>query len=94
MPKPTDKAKVTWLLPRALYEEARSAALVTSEAGGSPTLSALFEEALAGCGKSDLGTDRTATDHEICSSGAGTSGANMVIREDFVVSQNRFSAAC
>ena len=46
MPKPTDKAKVTWLLPRALYEEARSAALVTSEAGGSPTLSALFEEAL------------------------------------------------
>ncbi len=46
MPKLIDKAKVTWLLPRALYEEARSAALVTSEAGGPNTLSALFEEAL------------------------------------------------
>lgn len=46
MPTSADKAKVTWLLPRALYEEARSAALVTSEDGGPATLSALFEEAL------------------------------------------------
>ena len=46
MSKPADRAKVTWTLPRALYEEARSAALVTSEAGGPATLSGLFEQAL------------------------------------------------
>jgi enoyl-CoA hydratase/carnithine racemase len=49
---------------------------------------------LAGCGKSDLGADQTATDHDVCSSGAATSGGNVVIREGFIMAQSSFSAAC